>query len=74
MSKPKPTLEERVATLERQVADLIAALEKRTESARKTDWQRSMEAFADEPIMPGIIEEGRKIREADRKRARKTKK
>lgn len=62
------TIEERLAALERQVADLIAAMEKQNGSARKTDWQRSLEAFADEPIMPEIIEEGRKIREADRKR------
>jgi hypothetical protein len=64
----KPTLEERVTELEGQVADLIAVLEKRNGWTKKTDWQRSMEVFADEPIMPEIIEEGRKIREADRKR------
>ena len=62
------SLEERVETLERDVAQLMAA--KPTEPGRD-DWKKTVGMFpADDPVMKQIDEEGRKIREADRERAR----
>jgi len=33
---------------------------------RPKDWRRTVGMFADDPIMDGIIEAGRRIREAER--------
>ena len=63
------SLEERVATLEREIMQLKAA--KPNEPGRD-DWKKTVGMFpADDPIMKQIHEEGRKIREADRERARR---
>jgi hypothetical protein len=64
----KPTLEERVTELERLVAQLLARPESNGLGAPK-DWRSTIGMFADDPIWEQIVEEGRKIREADRKRA-----
>ena len=63
----KPSLEKRIATLEKLVAEIQTRLDANG-SMKKTDWRKSLEAFAGEPIMEEIIEEGRKVREADRRR------
>jgi hypothetical protein len=63
----QPTLEKRVATLEKQVSELLAA---QTGKKRVKDWRRTFGAFTGDELMKEIFEEGRKIREADRKRAR----
>lgn len=63
----QPTLEERVAALEKQVGVLLANHGK-TENTK--DWRRTRGAFTGDDLMKQVFEEGRKIREADRKRAR----
>jgi hypothetical protein len=58
------TLEERVATLEKLVANLMHKAET---AVRKKDWRRTVGMFDGDPIMKEIIDEGRRIREADRR-------
>lgn len=59
------TLEERVAVLEKQVAQLFA----KQPGQPKKDWRSTIGMFTGDPIMAEIQEEGRKIREADREQA-----
>ncbi|MCI0379846.1 MAG: hypothetical protein L0215_19875 [Gemmataceae bacterium] len=61
------TLEERVAMLERQVGVLIA---NDARAGRAKDWRRTRGIFTGDEFMKHVFEEGRKIREKDRKRAR----
>ncbi len=63
----RPTLEERVAALERQVSSLLANPEG---TGRAKDWRRTRGAFTGDDFMKQVFEEGRKVRNADRKRAR----
>jgi hypothetical protein len=63
----RPTLEQRVAELERQVATLLA---NNGSPAAAKDWRRTRGAFTGDDVMKEIFAEGRKIREAERKRAR----
>ena len=62
----RATLEERVATLERQVGALLAD---HAGTGRAKDWRRTRGAFTGDDLMKQVFEEGRKIREAERKRA-----
>jgi hypothetical protein len=62
----RATLEERVAVLEKQVATLLASSAK---PGRVKDWRRTRGAFSGDDVMRQVFEEGRKIREAERKRA-----
>jgi hypothetical protein len=64
----QPSLEDRVATLEKQVAVL---LRDRTASGRTKDFRRTRGAFTGDDLMKQIFEEGRKIREAERRQARR---
>ncbi len=61
------TLEERVAALEKKVGALLA---NHTDDSRFKDWRRTRGAFTGDDLMKQIFEEGRKIRDAERKRAR----
>ena len=61
-------LEQRVATLEKQVAELM---ERILAPPPEKDWRSTIGMFKDDPIMREIQEEGRKIREADREQARR---
>jgi hypothetical protein len=61
---PNPALEERVSELEKKVAHLMA-------NPNQKDWRRSLGMFTGDEIMKQIDEEGRKIREKDRREARK---
>jgi hypothetical protein len=63
------TLEERVAALERQVADLSRQLRPAGEPGRD-DWKSTVGMFANDPIMKEILDEARKIRERDREKTR----
>jgi hypothetical protein len=64
----RATLEERVATLERQVGALLAD---RAGTGRAKDWRRTRGVFTgDDDLMKQFFEEGRKIRDAERKRTR----
>ncbi|WP_143309147.1 transferase hexapeptide repeat containing protein [Candidatus Entotheonella palauensis] len=60
---PATTLEERVAALEKTVAQLLSRSDA---TITKKDWRSALGMFADDPIMREIDEEGRRIREADR--------
>ncbi len=62
----RTTLEERVATLEKKVDALIA---KKGRTRRTKDWRRTSGAFTGDEVMKQIFEAGRKIRQAERKRA-----
>lgn len=62
------TLENRVATLEKQVAELMEQVLK---PPVEKDWLSTIGMFADDPVMREIQEEGRKIREADREQAQR---
>ena len=61
------TLEKRVEALEKQVEALLAA---KTGAKRVKDWRRLRGVFTGDEVMKQIFEEGRKIREAERKHAR----
>jgi hypothetical protein len=63
----RATLEERVAALERQVSSLLASPDG---TGRAKNWRRTRGAFTGDDFMKRVFEEGRKIREAQRKRAR----
>src|SRR2546425_316459 len=58
------TLEERVATLEQLVAQLMHTSERTT---RKKDWRRTIGMFDGDPIMQEIMVEGQRLREEDRR-------
>lgn len=64
------TLEERVRVLEEKFDQLARHLRPDGEPGRD-DWKSTVGMFANDPIMKEIDEEARKIREADRERARK---
>ena len=51
----RPSLEDRVARLERLVAQIMAKL---TAIPPEKNWQRSVGMFKGDPIMKEIIEEG----------------
>ncbi len=57
-----PTLEERVTALEDTVATLVTTL-----CARKKDWKSTVGMFEGDAVIAEIQEEGRKIREAERR-------
>ena len=59
------TLEERVAALEKQVGELLAG---RAGVGRAKDWRRTRGAFTGDDLMKQVFEEGRRIREAQRRR------
>ena len=58
------TLEERVAILEKLVAELM---HKTDTGMRKKDWRRTVGMFDGDSIMKEIIDAGRRVREADRR-------
>jgi hypothetical protein len=66
----RATLEERVAALERQVGALLAEFAHPTGTGHATDWRRTRGAFTGDQLMKQVFEEGRKVREAERRRAR----
>lgn len=68
---PKPTVEERVANLERQVSELMNGTQK-SKPHRKKDWRRTIGIFTDKPGVLEIFDEAMKLREVDRAKARGT--
>jgi hypothetical protein len=62
----RATLEERVAALERQVSAMLA---NHAGTGCAKDWRRTRGVFTGDDLMKQVFEEGRKIREAERKRA-----
>ena len=65
---PPLTLEQRVAALEEKVAELTAQQE---DGPAKKDWRRTVGMFTDNPGMQELFADAMKIREADRKKARR---
>lgn len=63
----RASLEERVNTLEKQLAELQVQVQK---LARPKDWRNAVGIFAGDEGMKEVFEEARKIREADRRRAK----
>jgi hypothetical protein len=63
----KATLEERVATLEKQVAHLLASQPSQPTGFK--DWHRAIGLFPQDDLMKKIDAAGQAIREADRRRA-----
>ena len=61
------TLEERVATLEQLVAQLMRTT---ATTERPKDWRRTVGMFDGDPFMQEIIAEGRRLREQDRRHTR----
>lgn len=60
---PQPTLEERVATLEKIVAQLVRPAE---QPPRFKDWRRAIGMFPGNELMKEIDAAGAEIRAADR--------
>ena len=63
------SLEQRIAALEKEVADLKALPS--NNGAPKKDWRRTIGMFTDNPGMLELFDEAMKIRKADRKKARR---
>jgi hypothetical protein len=63
----QPTLRDRVTFLEQEVAEFKRLL---ANGVRVNDWRSTFGMFTGDEIMKQIDEEARKIREADRHRAR----
>jgi hypothetical protein len=63
----RPSLEERVTVLEKQAGALLAS---HVGKGDAKDWRRTIGAFTGDDHMKQIFEEGRKIRDADRKRTK----
>jgi len=61
-----PTLKERVEALERQMQELTSP------PARKKDWRKTFGMSANDPVFDEMIELGRKYREAERARAKRS--
>jgi hypothetical protein len=68
---PRDNLEKRVAELEKQVHGLLAD---QAQPAHARDWRRTIGAFTGDEIMKEIFAEGRKIRDAERRHARRPQK
>jgi hypothetical protein len=68
MAMSEPTLEERVAALEKHVVQLLARV---PPLPQPPDWRSTVGMFANDEVMKQIDAEGRKIREADRRRAKR---
>jgi hypothetical protein len=60
-------IEQRVAVLEQELAELKA----RRGSGRVKDWRRTDGLFTENPGMKAVFAEARKLREADRRKARR---
>lgn len=65
------TLARRVEVLEKQLADLTARV---SALGAHPDWRSAIGMFAGDEFMRKIFEEGRKIREAERRPAKNAKK
>jgi hypothetical protein len=60
------TLEERISSLEETVAGLVAG---GTAGNQKKDWRSTIGMFEGDPVIAEIQEEGRRLREAERRAA-----
>jgi len=65
---PQLSLEQRVAALERQWAEMQSS---RANGPAKNDWRQTVGMFTDDPGMLELFADAMKIREADREKARR---
>jgi hypothetical protein len=65
---PEQSLKERVAALERKVADLSAAL---ANGGHKPDWRSSLGMFSGDEGMKELFDAALQYRERDREKARR---
>jgi hypothetical protein len=65
---PHLTLEQRVAALEQQVAELRA---QQANGASEKPWLRTMGMFAGDEVMKEVFDDALKLREEDRRKARR---
>lgn len=65
---PRTTLEQRVAALEREMAELRNA---RPAISHAKDWRRTIGMFDGDEVMKSILDEALKYREENRKQARR---
>ena len=65
----RESLENRLATVERRLNDLQLALATPAPAPR-SDWRQSVGALTDRPGVLAILEEAQKLRDADRRRSR----
>lgn len=63
------TIEQRVAALEQELAELKL----QRHQGREKDWRRTIGVFTDQPEMKELFAEAMKLREADRRKARRRK-
>jgi hypothetical protein len=63
-------LGKRVAALESRVTELQEEV-RSARPPRQKDWRRAVEKYAGDPDLQSVFAEAMKLREADRKRARK---
>jgi uncharacterized protein HemX len=64
-------LAKRVATLKSQVTELQEQV-RSDRAQRRKDWRRAAEKFAGDADLQSVFADAMKLREADRKRARKS--
>ncbi|HKA05659.1 MAG TPA: hypothetical protein VKD71_00285 [Gemmataceae bacterium] len=62
---PPLSLEERVAVLEQELSEL------KSQQGRGKDWRRTIGMFTDNPGMKELFAEAMKLREVDRRKARR---
>jgi hypothetical protein len=67
---PTTSLKERVERLETEVAQLKTALNT-AKSLRTKNWRRAVDKFTGDADLLGVFAEARKLREADRSKARR---
>ena len=64
---PALSLEQRVAVLEQEISQLAA----KRSNGRQKDWRRTIGIFTDNPEMKQLFTEAMRLREADRRKARR---
>ena len=62
------SLEQRVAALERQIAELKS---QKSNGPAKGDWRQTVGMFTDDPGMLDLFAEAMRLREADRRKVRR---
>ena len=68
---PRLDLAKRVATLESQVTELQEQVRSARPQRRK-DWRRAVDKYAGDADLQSVFADAMKLREAERKRARKS--
>ena len=67
-AKHQLSVEQRLAALEQRMENLTAL---NGNGSAKKDWRRTVGMFTDDPEMQGVFADAMKLRETDRKKARR---